>query len=75
MRRLRRCSAGKLARTFDYARQFGNVDAIFNRVLGVIMSKTVLVMCVLICVLLQLALCMGKQDTNPSGGAIFLLSR
>jgi adenylosuccinate lyase len=24
----------KLARTFDYSRQLGNVDAIFNRVLG-----------------------------------------
>jgi adenylosuccinate lyase len=27
-------SAEKLARTFDYTRQLGNVDAIFNRVLG-----------------------------------------
>jgi adenylosuccinate lyase len=27
-------SPEKLARTFDYARQLGNVDAIFNRVLG-----------------------------------------
>jgi adenylosuccinate lyase len=28
-------SAEKLAKTFDYARQLGNVDAIFERVLGV----------------------------------------
>jgi adenylosuccinate lyase len=28
-------SAEKLARTFDYSRQLGNVDAIFGRVLGV----------------------------------------
>ena len=27
-------SAEKLARTFDYSRQLGNVDAIFKRVLG-----------------------------------------
>jgi adenylosuccinate lyase len=27
-------SEEKLARTFDYARQLGNVDAIFERVLG-----------------------------------------
>jgi adenylosuccinate lyase len=27
-------SAEKLAATFDYLRQLGNVDAIFNRVLG-----------------------------------------
>jgi adenylosuccinate lyase len=28
-------SEEKLARTFDYTRQLGNVDQIFNRVLGV----------------------------------------
>ncbi len=34
-RRSRRCcSAEKLAKTFDYTRQLGNVDAIFKRVLG-----------------------------------------
>ncbi len=27
-------SSGKLDKTFDYARQLGNVDAIFRRVLG-----------------------------------------
>jgi adenylosuccinate lyase len=27
-------SEEKLARTFDYTRQLGNVDAIFKRVLG-----------------------------------------
>jgi len=27
-------SEGKLKRTFDYKRQLGNVDAIFERVLG-----------------------------------------
>ena len=33
--RLLACSTpNKLARTFDYTRQLGNVDAIFKRVLG-----------------------------------------